>query len=229
MRIIISIILLTCALIHNPVYALGKVSRACHLLELPGDNLITRQVMTVLERIGSAPIGSLQALLTLPPEKKAEYVALESITLDSSRNYYLFAEANITRRVTNLVSGMDYAPDKWKYSSPGFELLSFPQELEAYLLTAGSTFVHNRGKYFSARAGHPNIFAYVPRPYYASWSPWWISDGVSFEVVGRHYYHDPSIARTYNMGYSRAKRCNLREWGDPEAIGQTIIYSILDR
>lgn len=228
MRIKIIIFFFAFILSHISASALGKVSRACRLSEFP-NNLMGEQVLGILESIGTAPIGSLKALLSLPLEKKVQYWVLESITLDASQNYYLFAESSVVRKKIDLVSGAVSIVDSNKYSSPGFELLSFSNQLENYLLTAGSTFVFNRGKLFSSRAGHPDIVAYWPRPYNASWSPFWLSDGIYFEVIGRHFYYNPKTSLSTNMDYSKANSCNLREWGDGNAIYQSIIYSIMDR
>ena len=224
------IISFICMLIlsNTSAFALGKVSRACSLSQFP-TGLMGQQILGVFESIGTAPMGSLKTLLSLPLEKKVQYWVLESITLDASQNFYLFAESNIVRKRIDLVSGVVSTVDYDRYTSPGFELLSFSNQLENYLLTAGSTFVFNRGKLFSSRSGDPNIVTYRPRPYNASWSPFWLSDGIYFEVVGRHFYHDPQLNRTTDMRYSKANSCNLREWGDANAILQTVIYSIMDR
>ena len=228
MRTRIIVLFFTLLLSHISAFALGKVSRACSLSQFP-NNLMGQQILGIFESIGTAPMGSLKALLSLPLEKKVQYWVLESITLDASQNYYLFAESNIVRKRIDLVSGAISAVDNDRYTSPGYELLSFSNELENYLMTAGSTFVFNRGKLFSSRAGDPNIVTYRPRPYNASWSPFWFSDGIYFEVLGRHFFHNPKTGTSTNMNYSRANSCNLREWGDANAIYQTIIYSIMDR
>jgi hypothetical protein len=228
MRNKIIIFICMAVLSHTSAFALGKVSRACSLSQFP-TGLMGQQILGIFESIGTAPMGSLKALLSLPLEKKVQYWVLESITLDASQSYYLFAESNIVRKRIDLVSGIVSAVDNDRYTSPGFELLSFSNELENYLTTAGSTFVFNRGKLFSSRAGDPNIVTYRPRPYNASWSPFWLSDGIYFEVVGRHFFHNPKTSTSTNMNYSRANSCNLREWGDANAIYQTIVYSIMDR
>lgn len=204
-------------------FALGKVSRACKVAYIP-NSILGKQVMRFFEKIGTAPIGSLEALLELPIEQRFEYVILESITVDVYNRYYLFAEANITRKFYSPYDTYEHNDFNFKrYASPGFELLSFPNELENYLATAGSTFVFNRKKLYSSRAGHSNIVEYLPSPY-SQYGNFFGRYDTKYEVVGRHFFYNPKEGIARDLKYSKASTCNLMEWGDPLSE-----YSISDR
>jgi hypothetical protein len=199
-----------CAFIlsHSSAFALGKVSRACRVSDIPAE--LKSAAMIAFEVMGSAPIGSLYTIPLLPIDLQRQHLILESLTVDGYNRYYLFAEANVTQYWWT--SLQDIHPQKRviKYSSPSFEATSFSNELVNYLYGAASRFISNRTILISSRAGHPNIVQYWPNPT-NEWTVW-------YEVIGRHYYYDPVSKLTKNMGYTKANDCNLSEWGNPFSL-----------
>jgi hypothetical protein len=197
---------------HIPASALGKVSRACRISDIPLP--IKREAMVGFEAIGNAPNGSLVALISLPIETQRQYLVLESLTVDFYNRYYLFSEANITQSwYPNLYDNA--RTYKVKYASPGFETQSWSAELKNYLNSSASQFSFNRKILFSSRAGHSNIVQYWPNPV-TGFLVW-------YEVIGRHFYYDPESKVQQDMGYSKANDCNLSDWGNG------LQYSIADR
>lgn len=212
MRTKIIVLFFAFMLSHFSASALGKVSRACRISDIPLS--LRQEAMVAFEAIGNAPNGSLVALLSQPLETQRQHLVLESLTVDFYNRYYLFSEANITQNWwPNIYDAA--RTNKVKYASPGFETQSWSAELKIYLNTSASQFSFNRKILFSSRAGHPNIVQYWPNP------P--TNLNIWYEVIGRHFYYDPENKIQWDMGYSKANDCNLSEWGNG------FQYSIADR
>ncbi len=133
----------------------------------------------------------------ISPAEQEKYWILESITTDFfAFEYLLFAEAVVRRN-----AGMWYT--EANYKSP------WTAEIFDGRMTADSRlaiFNFNRGPFYSARAGHPEILQY-----YAT-----STSGVSrdaFFVRGAHYYYDPASRRIGQIAASEASDCNLGQWG----------------
>lgn len=186
--------------IHS-VYALGKISRACPVADIPAG--LKTAALQFFEVIGDSSIGSLTPIASKTYNDQSKYYILESLTTDYLQaRYYLYAE-NRTRKIYipfniyQSVINTDYIyKSTWIASSLPDSLLVDPRF---------NIFFANRQYLYSARAGNPKIVEYFP-----------IDDNIArqtFEVVGRHYYIDPINNSQIYLGVSKARDCNLSNWG----------------
>lgn len=208
------IIIIIISFSSNAAFSVSKVSRSCNIGDIPSNLRVP--VLSLLEVIGEAPIGSLTPIAnfgnlvyTIPELRK--YWVFESFTTDYLKNrYYLYAEAQLQRDWYNGVTGF-FLRDFKIYKSPGFDLRSI--STETFNDIKFSSIFSNRGAPIlaNARAGHPNIverWEYPNNVGYSNGSPI-----LSYTVTGRHYYYDPSTKQTFDLGYSQAVDCNLSNLG----------------
>jgi hypothetical protein len=189
------------SLSNNSIHALGKVSRACPVADIPAG--LKTAALQFFEAIGDAPMGSLPQLALLPAPEQAKFYILESLTTDYLQaRYYLYAENRIRRTYIpfnifqNVVITDFTYKSTWIASSLANSTLTDPRF---------NIFLANRQALYSARAGNSNIVEFFP-----------IDNNVArqdFEVVGRHYYRDPTNNMQSYLGVSKARNCNLLDWG----------------
>lgn len=186
------------------VLALGMVSRACPVADIPSSMKLA--ALTLFEVIGDAPIGSLTRIRGYNQNEQYNWWVLESITTDyGSVRYYLFAE-NKAYRYDDFKNAYFLEVG---YKSPGWVAMAVSEE--TYKDSRFEIFFANRGFLYSARAGHKDIVQRWSRkspapgstPLYKDF--WW--------VLGQHYYYDPVAKTVGYLGNTFATDCNLGQWG----------------
>ena len=175
-----------------PSFGLGSVSRACNFADIP-------EVAKLPGLILFAYLGMPQQYLgtyTLSLQEQQKYWILESITTDYfAFQYLLFAEAQVYRKAGTWYTHANYK-SPWTA-----EIFDGRMTVDSRL----AIFNFNR-KFYSARAGHPEILQYYSMP----------TSGDSrdaFFVRGTHYYYDPNAKIMGQIAGSQATDCNLSNLG----------------
>lgn len=186
---------------NHSVYSLGKVSRACPVADIPTG--LKTAALQFFEVIGDASIGSLTPIVNKAYIDQKKYYILESLTTDYLQaRYYLYAENRARRIYIPFNIYQSIINTDYNYKST-WTPSSLPESI--FLDPRFNIFFANRQYLYSSRAGNSKIVEYFP-----------IDDNIArqtFEVVGRHYYLDPiNNAQTY-LGVSKARDCNLSNWG----------------
>lgn len=184
-------------LIGRDALALGAVSRACQFSTLPtGTKGIAVQFFEA--------IGADAWTLSLPDESswiQSKWWINEALTTDYIRQrYYLYAIAEVYGQVVEPESTF-YG--QWKYyksyRSPKWTSETVSEQMKRD--PTFSPYYANRGDLYSARAGELYIFE-QPSSHFGK-----------FIVLGAHFYFDPVSKITARLPDTRARDCNLGNWG----------------
>lgn len=184
-------------------YALGAVSRACQFSTIPSGQKSLASVFFV-------DLGADLSVLQLPyqsAEIQQTYWIHEALTTDYfSVRYYLYAMAN----VYSLKSWESTYAGNWMFYAQYISGQEWLPKTISNLMKYDSKYAMyfaNRGMLYSARAGLLSIGEYI--------SPQGMA---GYVVTGYHWYYDPVSKVTGQLVSTRARDCNLQNWGQDTGL-----------